>query len=69
MTAVLFSLPCIPCPIYVAQGFVFDAQKFPAVSRYMAHIQSLPEWKRVDYGAEAIIKGWVRHGASVRTAA
>ncbi len=51
------------------QGFVFDAQKFPAVARYMAHIQAMPEWKRVDYGAAAIIKGWAHHGASVRTAA
>ncbi len=40
---------------------MFDAQKFPAVARYMAHIQLLPEWRRVDYGAAAIIKGWEKH--------
>ena len=48
------------------QGFEFDAAKFLALARYYAHIQALPEWKRCDYGPAAILKGWERHGVSVR---
>ncbi len=47
------------------QGFMLSEKRFPAILRYMAYIQLLPEWKRVDYGAAAIIKGWETHGANV----
>lgn len=32
-----------------------------AVRGYLDYIKTLPAWKRVDYGPEAIIKGWERH--------
>ena len=54
-------------PAVAVQGFRISEESFPATLRYMAYIQLLPEWKCVDYGAAAIIKGWEKHGATVRT--
>lgn len=31
---------------------------YPAVTTYMEKVQQLPAWKKVDYGAAAIIKSW-----------
>eukprot|EP00195_Chlamydomonas_chlamydogama_P013764 CAMPEP_0202898448 /NCGR_PEP_ID=MMETSP1392-20130828/6969_1 /ASSEMBLY_ACC=CAM_ASM_000868 /TAXON_ID=225041 /ORGANISM="Chlamydomonas chlamydogama, Strain SAG 11-48b" /LENGTH=216 /DNA_ID=CAMNT_0049584381 /DNA_START=145 /DNA_END=795 /DNA_ORIENTATION=- len=35
--------------------------EFAALYRYMAYVQTLPEWKQVDYGRDMIIKGWSKH--------
>lgn len=38
-------------------------QQFEHVKKYQVALAELPEWKAVDYGTAAIIKGWERHMA------
>lgn len=45
------------------------ADRFPAVTRYMAALKQLPAWQKVDYGEEAIIKGWAPKVAEAHAAA
>lgn len=33
-------------------------EPYAAIAGYLAAIQQLPEWKKVDYGADAIIHSW-----------
>jgi hypothetical protein len=40
------------------KGFTLDMEKYPALGRYYSEVQNLPEWKKTDYGKEAIVKGW-----------
>ncbi|GBF96200.1 dehydroascorbate reductase [Raphidocelis subcapitata] len=41
--------------------YALPADKYPAIKKYRLALAELEAWKKVDYGTEAIIKGWERH--------
>ncbi|KAI8466233.1 MAG: dehydroascorbate reductase [Monoraphidium minutum] len=46
--------------------YALPGNAYPAIKKYRLALAELPAWKKTDYGQEAIIKGWERHGAKVQ---
>jgi len=40
------------------QGWELPVDRFPGTAAYMQQLKQLPAWQAVDYGSDAIIKGW-----------